>query len=58
MLFKYETLFKGPYNFFQMWKNGSVKLKMAAVTTRVNICRIKTYENNTEEANVFNQYRR
>ena len=39
--FKYRTPFKGPYEIFQTWKNGSVTLRTGAVTTRLNIICIK-----------------
>ena len=45
--FKYETLFKGPYAIIQTWKNVTVTLLTVSVTTRINIIRIKPYNNNT-----------
>ena len=54
--FKYENSFKGPYEIVQIWTNRSVTLQTVAVITRVNILCIKTYKNNTEEANIFNKY--
>ena len=43
--YKYETPFKDLYEIFQMWTNGTVTLWMGAVTTRINIHRIKPYNN-------------
>ena len=51
---KYETPFKGPYENFQAWKNGSATLRMGAVISRVNIFHIKPYKNN-EDVNIFNK---
>ena len=41
--YKYETLFKGPYEIFQTWTNGTFALQTGAVTHRLNIRNIKTY---------------
>ena len=45
LAYKYENLFKGPYEIFQTWKNGTVTLQMGSVTMRINICNIKPYNN-------------
>ena len=39
--YKYENLFKVPYEIFLTWKNGTVTLRTGAVTHRVNIRNIK-----------------
>ena len=39
--FKYETLYRGPYENVETWKNGAVNLRMGALTTRINIRNIK-----------------
>ena len=44
--FKYKTLFKGLYKFFQIQTNGSFTLQMGKGKTRVNIHPIKPYKNN------------
>ena len=41
--YKYETPFRGMYIIVQTWKNGTVTLRMGAVTTRINIDNIKPY---------------
>ena len=46
--FKYETPFKFPYESFQTWTNGTIILQTGAVTTRINIPRIKHYYNLTD----------
>ena len=43
--YNYETLFKGPYENFQMCTNGTVTLRMVVVTTKINIRNIKPYNN-------------
>ena len=43
--YKYETPYRGPYKIVQTWKNGTVALRMGAVTMRLNICNIKPYNN-------------
>ena len=40
---KYETPFRGLYEIVQTWKNGTVTLRMVAVTHRINIRNIKPY---------------
>ena len=35
--FKYKTLYRGPYKIVQTWTNGTITLRMGAVTMRVNI---------------------
>ena len=47
--YKYKTLFKGPYEKFQTLTNRTVTLRTGAVTTRINICRIKPYNNSNIE---------
>ena len=43
--YKLKTPFRGPYEIFQTWKNGTVTLQMGSVTMRINICNIKPYNN-------------
>ena len=35
--YKYENPIRGPYDFFQIWKNGTVTLRMGEVPHRINI---------------------
>ena len=42
-VYKYETLFKGPYVIFHTWTNKTVTLRTGAVTTIINIHNIKPY---------------
>ena len=39
----YETLFKVPYGIVHTWKNGTITLRMGAVTMRINIRNAKPY---------------
>ena len=41
--YKYETPFRGPYEVVQKCTNGTFTLRTGAVTHRVNIRNIKTY---------------
>ena len=41
--YKYETLFRGPYEIVQTWTNGTIALQTVAVTNRINISNIKLY---------------
>ena len=41
--YKYETSFRGPYEIFRTWKNGTVTLRAETVTNRINIHNIKPY---------------
>ena len=41
--YKYKTLFRGLYEIFQTWTNGTIALQMVAVTNRINISNIKPY---------------
>ena len=41
--YKYETLFRGPYEIFRTWTNGTVTLRAETVTNRINIHNIKPY---------------
>ena len=41
--YKYETPFRGPYENFQAWTNGTVTYQTEAVTHRINIRNIKPY---------------
>ena len=43
--YKYKTSFKGLCEIFQAQKNRTDALQMEAVTTRINIRRINTYNN-------------
>ena len=43
--YKYETPFKGAYESIQTWTNGTVTTQMCAVTVRLNIHCLKTYDN-------------
>ena len=43
LAYKYKTPYRGPYKIVQTWKNGTVTLRMGAVTMRINICNIKLY---------------
>ena len=47
--YKYETLYKGPYDIFQTWNNGIIAIPTVAVTMRINICNIKPYNNTDVE---------
>ena len=47
--YKYETPFRGPYENFQTWTNGTFTLQMGAVTTRIQITRIKPYKETNKE---------
>ena len=47
--YKYETLFRGPYDFFQTWKNGAVTLQTGLVTHKINIRNIKPYNDSDVE---------
>ena len=35
--YKYEVIFKGPYQINQKWENGAVNFKMGLISDRVNI---------------------
>ena len=41
--YKDETPFIGPYEIVDTWTNGTVTLRMGAVTMRINIHNIKSY---------------
>ena len=41
--FKHETTFQAPYEIVQMWKNGTVTLRVGAVTSRINTLCINPY---------------
>ena len=41
--YKYEPPFRGPYEMFWPRNNGTVTLRIGAVTHRINIRNIKTY---------------
>ena len=41
----FNAPFKGLYEIFHTWTNGTVTLRMVAVTMRINISNIKTYNN-------------
>ena len=43
--FKYKIPFKVPYEIVQTWTNGNVIIQMREVTSRINILRIKPYNN-------------
>ena len=43
--YKYETLFQGLYEIIQTWMNGTVTIQTGAVTARLNIHRLKPYNN-------------
>ena len=51
--YKCETAFKGLYENFQTWIDGSVTILTGVVTTIVNIRRIKPYNNSIEEVKYF-----
>ena len=42
--YKYETPFQGPYGIIQTWTNGTVTIRTDAVTARLNIRYINTYD--------------
>ena len=42
--YKYKTLFQGPYEIIKTWKNGTITIRTFTVTSRLNICRTKTYD--------------
>ena len=46
--YKYETTFKRLYEIFQTWKNVTLTLQIGAITTRINIIRIKPYHKITD----------
>ena len=50
--YKYETSYMGPYEIVKTWTNGTVTLRMGAVTMRINIHNTNPY--NTP--NVQQQY--
>ena len=41
--YKYEKPSRGPYEIVQTWTNGNVTLRKGAVTHRINIHNIKSY---------------
>ena len=41
--YKYETMFRGPYEIFRTWTKVTVTLRTGAVTHRINIRNIKPY---------------
>ena len=43
--YKYETKFQGLYEIIQSWMKRTVTIKTGAVTDRINICRLKPYNN-------------
>ena len=43
--YKYETLFRCPYEIFLIWKNGTVTLRTGVVTHIINIRNINPYNN-------------
>ena len=45
MDYKYKIPFQGPYKIIQTWTNGTVTIKTVVVTSRLNIRRLKTYNN-------------
>ena len=45
--FKYETLYKGPFEIMQCWTNGVVALKCGMINIRYNIRHIKPYTYDT-----------
>ena len=47
--YKYRTPFQGPYEIIQTWTNGTVTIKTGAVTSKLNIRRIKPYNNSEVE---------
>ena len=47
--YKYETPYRGPYEIVQTQTNGTVTLRMGAVTMRLNIRIIKPYNTQIAE---------
>ena len=47
--YKYKTLYRGLYKIFQTWTNGTVTLRMVAVTIRLNILNIEPYNTSVVE---------
>ena len=45
--FKYETLFKVPFEFKQCWTNVMVTLQYSVIKIRLTRQRIKTYKSDT-----------
>ena len=43
--YRYETPYRVPYEIFKTWTNGTITLRMGAVTMRLNIRNIKPYNN-------------
>ena len=43
--YKYETPFKGLYEIFHTLTNKNATLLTGTVTTKINICNIRTYNN-------------
>ena len=41
--YKYENMFRGPYETVQTWTNSTVKLRTGAVKHRISIRNIKPY---------------
>ena len=48
-VYKYKKPFPGPCEVVQTWKNGTVTLRVCAVTYRINIHRIKPYTTDNSE---------
>ena len=49
LAYKYETPFRGPYEYFGTWTNGTVTLQIVAVTHRINIRNTKPYNDTDVE---------
>ena len=47
--YKYETMFRGPYEIDPIWTNRTVTLRKGAVTNIINICNINTYNDTVVE---------
>ena len=50
--YKYETLFRSPYEIFRTWNNRTVTLRKGSVTQRINIRNINTYNDAAAEYHV------
>ena len=43
--FKYETPFEGPYEIVQLWTSRTITIGTEAITSKINIRRMKPYNN-------------
>ena len=43
--YKYEIPFQGTYEIIQMWTNITITIQTGMVTAKLNVCRLKPYNN-------------